>query len=380
MSETAGEPPTTSPASPPRSKGLARVTGGGHRNTGYWIAVLLTLLVLLNAVGWFVYVQAHPSESDWEALWSYLESDTAKLISASLVFPLLIFLVEGRFNLMEAIRAARSERRKREQNERRAARLETIEETTQIWSRITTWVGDVMYWDGNQSLNDTLKESWNLAVAAEEVINGWARFRNTVEWKGSGSAVELEGHFLRLANALLMSTSTIIWYLREISDPDERESLQTSLLQIANGINTGVHHPLRNVLYASLELLDIVESEDPDELRFISSDAEAEARRIDLETKIDSNMEVIVSWSVLVKDSLDRSDVLATLTGDTIDELRTNLSEDDALRERYFAIPRPERLRAWRLDFTRAWLEEFADEMAFQGFYSEVQERQADVS
>src|SRR5688572_6938266 len=107
MSETAGEPPTTSPAGPPRSKGRARVKGflgGGHRNTGYWIAVLLTLLVLLNAVGWFVYVQAHPSESDWEALWSYLESDTAKLISASLVFPLLIFLVEGRFNLLEAIR------------------------------------------------------------------------------------------------------------------------------------------------------------------------------------------------------------------------------------------------------------------------------------
>lgn len=360
---------------------IAGLLGGGHRNTGYWIAVLLALLVLLNLVGWLVYVQAHPSEDGWEALWSYLESGTAKLISASLVFPLLIFLVEGRFNLVETIRAARSERRKREQTDRRDARLETIEETTQIWSRITTWVGDVMYWDGNQSLNDTLKESWNLAVAAEEVINGWTRFRNMVKWEGSGSAVELEQHFLQLANALLMSTSSIIWYLRGISDPDERESLQTSLLQIADGINTGVHHPLRNILYASLELLDIVESEDPDELRFISTDAEANARRAELEARIDSNMGVIKSWSDLVKGSLDRSEVLATLAGDEIDELRASLTEDDTvLRERYFAIPRAERLRAWRLDYTRAWLDEFADEMAFQGFYISVQEGRPDVT
>ena len=90
-------------------------------------------------------------------------------------------------------------------------------------------------------------------------------------------------------------------------------------------------------------------------------------------------MEAIASWSVLVKEFLDRS-VLATLTGDAIEELRASLTEDDTvLRERYFAIPRSERLRAWRIDFTRAWLDEFADELAFQDFYGSVQDRQTDV-
>ena len=37
------------------------------------------------------------------------------------------------------------------------------------------------------------------------------------------------------------------------------------------------------------------------------------------------------------------------------------MTEDDSPRERYFAIPRSERLGAWRIDFTRAWLDEFAD-------------------
>ena len=188
-----------------------------------------------------------------------------------------------------------------------------------------------------------------------------------------------ERHFLRLANALLTCTTTIIWYLQEISDPDERESLQTSLIQIAGGINAAVHHPLRNILYASLELLDIVESEDLDELRFISSTQKprrdgSTSRRGSTATWRPSPLER------LVKEFLDRSEVLATLTGDAIEELRASLTEDDTvLRERYFAIPRSERLRAWRIDFTRAWLDEFADELAFQDFYGSVQDRQTDV-
>jgi hypothetical protein len=352
-----------------------RFLAGGHRNTGYWIALLLALLVLLNLAGLLVYAKAHPAEDGWEAVWSYLESDTAKLISASLVFPLLIFLVEGRFNLLETIRAARSERRKREQDERRSARLETIEETTDVWSRTTAWVGDVAFWDGQASLNDYLKESWKLAVAAEDAINGWARFRNTVEWDGPGSAVELETHFLRLANALLSSTQAVIYYLQATSDSDERENLKTSLLLIGNGINAAVHHPVRNVLYASLELMDIIESEDPDELRFISTDEEAAQRRSQLVASIDKEMETVASWSEVVKTSLDQSDVLATVAGDEVAALRASLMEDAAVvRERYLAVPRSERLSGWRIDFTTEWLDEFADELAFQSFFASLDE------
>ena len=194
----AGEPPTTSPAGP-RSKSLARVPGflgGGHRNTGYWIAVLLTLLVLLNVASG-ASTSRHTLRKAPGKPVSYLESDTAKLISASLV-PLLIFVVEGRFNLVETIRAARSERRKREQNERRDAWLETIEETTAIWSRITAWVGDAVYWDGTQTLNDRLKESRTSPLRPRRSsTDGRAFEHGRVEGIRFGSRAER--HFLRLA-------------------------------------------------------------------------------------------------------------------------------------------------------------------------------------
>lgn len=344
-------------------------SGMGDWNTGYSITVLLILLVLLNLCGVWVYAEAHPGRSSWEWVWSYLQSQMAALISASLVLPLLVFIIERRFNLLETVRAARSERRLRAQDARREVRVKVIEQTSQLWSRITNWVSDVAYWNGSQSIDGLLKEGVELTIAAEEVINGWARFRNVVEWSGSGSATDLEPHFLRLANTLIHCTRSTIYYLQETCEPGERDELQTSLLVITNGIDIAVNHSLRNVLYASLELMDIVESESTEELRFISSKEEEDSTRKQLETTIDQSIAQMAGWSAAVKVWLDRSGPLATVSGQQADALRSGLDEDAAtLRETYLAIPRSERLQAWRLDFTKPWLAEFADEMAFQVF------------
>src|SRR4051794_33703984 len=102
-----------------------RLTARERGEGDYWLAVLVVLFLVLNAGGLFVYARAHPHQGFWNQVWSYLESDTAKLVAASLIFPLLLLLVERRFNVLEAIRAARLAERKRAQEERRESRLQT---------------------------------------------------------------------------------------------------------------------------------------------------------------------------------------------------------------------------------------------------------------
>jgi hypothetical protein len=351
---------------------VSRLSGFVRRyNTGSWVALLLGLLVVLNALGVWVYARAHPKQNGWQCLWNYLESDTAKLVSASLIFPLLIFVIEGRFKLLETFRAARSERRRRAQDERRASRALAIDQTVQFWSQVTDWVGDVMFCDSSDldTLAKLKKRSWALSVAGADAINGWARFHNTVDWSGPGDATKLQQHFLTLVNVLISCTDSTLGYLRAAGTDDDRASLQASLQLIGSGLKQAVQHPVRNVLYASLELMDIVESEDPEELRFISSDAEAKERQADLQKTIDDNVTALAAWSNLVGEH--RSEVLATATSEAADAVRTNLSDVNGLRDRYLAIPRDERLHAWEIAYTREWLDSLADEFAFQLFISE---------
>jgi len=79
------------------------------------------------------------------------------------------------------------------------------------------------------------------------------------------------------------------------------------------------------------------------------------------------------AWAAIVKTSLDRSELLATAGGDEAAAFRSSHEDLPTARDRYFAIPRSERLYAWRVDYTRAWLEEFADDMAFQLLWGELE-------
>jgi len=50
-------------------------------NLTNWIFVLLGLLILLNALLFTLYANAHPEISDWEKIWNYADSEIARGLS-----------------------------------------------------------------------------------------------------------------------------------------------------------------------------------------------------------------------------------------------------------------------------------------------------------
>lgn len=67
-------------------------------------------LIALNGAGLLVYAAAHPRETAWLQVWTYLGSDVCKLVSASVILPLLAFVIEAKLDLAETIHPDRARR------------------------------------------------------------------------------------------------------------------------------------------------------------------------------------------------------------------------------------------------------------------------------
>ena len=79
-------------------------------NVGFWISFLIILLVVLNLIMFNIYQQAHISENLSVQLWKYFESATFKVVAASLILPILLFLLESRFKIAETMKKDRLDR------------------------------------------------------------------------------------------------------------------------------------------------------------------------------------------------------------------------------------------------------------------------------
>ena len=200
------------------------------RNTRFWVSLLVTLLVVLNAVAFGVYVAAHPDESFATQLWSYAESDTAKLIAASLILPLLIFVVEGRFNVTETVRASRVERARKSQDERREARLETISQTALAWNELFGLATTISSPHDDLNVTDVRAKLWNAPMLFEDIINRWrVRFPNLPTEGG------LVSSYTFLVGTLIECAASALFHLNEATDAEERSDVRGSIDLIASG-------------------------------------------------------------------------------------------------------------------------------------------------
>lgn len=83
-------------------------------NTAFWIGLLLVLLVVLNVIAFIIYKGANPGEGLWVQLWNYLESATFKVVTASLVLPIILFVLESRFKIVETVKQNRLMRERKD--------------------------------------------------------------------------------------------------------------------------------------------------------------------------------------------------------------------------------------------------------------------------
>ena len=69
----------------------------------FFLYILLGLLLLLNVATFCIYREAHAAESLSMQIWNYVNSDAFKLLSASLILPIILFVLESKFKLAEAV-------------------------------------------------------------------------------------------------------------------------------------------------------------------------------------------------------------------------------------------------------------------------------------
>ena len=355
------------------------------RNTGVWVAVLLILLVVLNAAAFLVYRASHSAEGLSLQLWNYAESDTAKLIAASLIFPLAIFLVEGRFNVVENVRASRVERARQAQDARRTARLETISETSRVLNDLFQLTTVVSSPGAKLDYADLRSKIWNMPIVFTDVQNGWrVRFPNLAAESG------FFGSYALLANVLIESAASALFHIQAAQSEDERADVSGSLDLIAGGITMPLSYAVTDILNASLELLEIQESSGVDELSLVGTDAEADALLAKHNEAIRKNIENIDGWAAFVAGHVAEREPLAAAQGPAADDFRREFLElasamrddpgldlgDDPrwgqMQDTFLAIPRADRLLAWNVKYSNEWLARLADGLIFVEFQADL--------
>ena len=226
-------------------------------NTAFWIGFLLVLLVLLNVIAFIIYKQANPATDIWVQLWNYLESTIFKIIAASLILPLILFVLESRFKILDTVNQNRVMRERKQEEELSEKRWECIEETSKILNRVWNLIHEVVYFkedaDKGKTIEDLLIKLRNQTTTTEDVFNMWShRFPNL--------PAKYSMAFSTFYNTELNSAETVAWCIRQGNNEKEIDKLQDSLKRIAESINYLTHHSLIDVLKYSMELLELKEA------------------------------------------------------------------------------------------------------------------------
>lgn len=229
----------------------------GFNNTAFWISFLLVLLVVLNVIAFIIYKGANPGENLWVQLWNYLESATFKVITASLVLPIILFVLESRFKIVETVKQNRLMRERKEEEERKEKRWECIVQTSEIWNQLWNLTSEVVYFkkdaDKGTTIEDLLIRLRNFTTSAEDVTNMWShRFPELPD--------EYYQSFKVFFNIESDSADTVAWCIRHCKDEEEICKMQDALKRIVESINYLVHHRLIDVLKHSMRLLELREA------------------------------------------------------------------------------------------------------------------------
>ena len=212
------------------------------RNTRFWITLLGVLLVVLNAVAFVIYRLAYPKQSFALQLWTYGESDAAKLITASLILPLLVFVVEGRFNVAESVRASRVERARKIQDAKRDARLEAITQTSQAWNDLFALTTMISSPGPGTDYADLRSKLWNAPPLFGDQLNRWrVRFPNLSAESG------LSDSYVFLVTVVIECAASALFHVHTAATEDERADVRGSIDLIAAGINQALGYTIPDI-------------------------------------------------------------------------------------------------------------------------------------
>ena len=93
-------------------------------NVRIWILFLLVVFAELNFILFYVFQSSHLTESIWNQMWLYLESRPFTIVAVSVIFPILLFLIENIFQFRNKLA-----------DERKQRQMKTINITQEWWKK-----------------------------------------------------------------------------------------------------------------------------------------------------------------------------------------------------------------------------------------------------
>lgn len=243
-------------------------------STRTWIFFLLALLIISNIIAFIIYNRSHLNEDIWTQLWTYFTTEPFKVLTISLILPLLTLFLENLFSLrnilgerlyeMKKVQQERREERKKKELE---IRSKCIKKTTKALNKLFSLISELIYFrkDSNDksektSIENILKRIENMSLSFNEIMNIWHyRFPNLRHKEGEEQLTDFIVYFLSL---LTDCTFTIADNIQRSDEPTELEELQNTLSSIQCGIRSIVYHNTLTILKCSLEIWEFTVEKD----------------------------------------------------------------------------------------------------------------------
>jgi hypothetical protein len=244
-----------------------------------WIYILLLVLILSNFIVFGIYNQSTPNGDVWTKLWTYFTTEPFKVLTISLILPLLTLFLENLFSLrnilgerlyeMKKVQEERREERKKKELE---VRSECIKKTASALNELFSLISELIYFrkDSNEnsektSIEKILKKIENISLKFNEIMNIWHfRFPNLRHVEGDETLTDFLVYFLRL---LTDCTFTIIDYIEKSEDPIELKELRNTLSSIQCGVRSIIYHNSLTILKCSVEIWEYTLEKDEEKVK-----------------------------------------------------------------------------------------------------------------
>ena len=293
----------------------------GLKTTGMWIVILLLLLIILNILAFLVYAQTSAEDHFWIQVWNYLESATFKVITISLILPVILFFSERHFKIVDTIKADYDIRRRNQEEKLSEKRWECIEQASKLWADQWDLVSQIVYFKKGTVNGATIEELsiklWDMTVIAEDLLNKCSH-------RFPGLPKEYYQAFKVFYDTELYSAETVVWCIRNCDNTDGIIRVQDALKRIAESLNYLVHHRFIDLLKHQMKLLELGEASQP-------SDKEKE----EMESQINICVEHLKAWTNALMAHENENNIPFSFYNDT---------EMITLREKYKA------LKKWMMD------------------------------
>ncbi len=347
--------------------------------------LLYLLLLFLNAIAFLVYHFSHSDKALWLQLWEYANSDVCKLISASLLLPIILFYLESKFKLADTAAKNAEDRRRakeqahleqveREKQEQKSARRAVISDTIKLWDKIYEIATDIRCYNIKKAdiltIDESLRAIYWMANSGEDVVNDWhSQFPNIT--------LNETTIFLEFFNMILKSSATVAQSIRNKKMTDEELMvLQDSLGVILVSLKGIAHHPMIMIFKLASDLLG--NEKDPDKTQ----------------QSLHERIEYLTTWfNNIYYLEKEQNQLLSTIEGRSGDEIRTMAREFEQwigenpslppnefnryndLQLSFLAIPRDKRFSAQSYYYSPEYVNVLADTLGFSFFVNEIERR-----